>query len=122
MQSCARGQMSHFKGEAAEQCIALDYERRGYRIAARRWRGQGGEIDLIVRKGDLLVFVEVKSSRTKARAAEQLGQRQMARICLSAQGFLAEEPAGQLTDMRFDVAVMDTTGAFDIVENAFGQY
>ncbi|GGH35653.1 putative endonuclease [Cribrihabitans marinus] len=115
-----RGYLNHRTGEAAEQRIARDYERRGFAIAGRRWRGPGGEIDLIARNGRGVVFVEVKQSRDFDRAAERIGRRQMDRICASAQAFLAGEPDGQLTEMRFDVALVDATGAFRIVENAFG--
>jgi len=112
--------MAFHAGAAAEQRIAQDYERRGFTVARTRWRGPGGEVDLILRQGDQVIFVEVKQSRTFAAAAERVSPRQMARICQSAECFLADEPAGLNTDMRIDVALMDATGAFQIVENAFG--
>ncbi|MBK0327111.1 YraN family protein [Rhodobacteraceae bacterium F11138] len=118
--SISRGRMAHYGGEAAEQQIARDYERRGYVVACRRWRGAGGEIDLIARNGDEIVFVEVKKSRTRQGAAERINRRQIARIQASAQEFLEGEPMGQLTPMRFDVALVDANGVFEIVENAFG--
>lgn len=117
-----RGQMAYLSGEAAERRIAQDYERRGFAVAGRRWRGSGGEIDLIARKDGGVVFVEVKKSRDFAAAAERLSRRQMTRICASAGEFLAGEPAGQMTDVRFDVALVDAAGAFEIIENAFGLY
>ncbi len=113
-------QMSYHAGLAAEQRIAQDYERRGFVVARRRWRGAGGEIDLITRNSEGLVFVEVKQSRTFARAAERLSRRQMDRIYASAAQFLAGEPGGQLTNARFDVALVDQVGQFEIIENAFG--
>lgn len=116
----AAGQIAYHSGVAAENCIAQDYERRGFPIAHRRWRGKSGEIDLIARDGDGLVFIEVKKSRSFARAAERLSQRQMGRIYASASEFLALEPRGQLTDVRFDVALVDTQGRVEIIENAFG--
>ncbi len=45
----------------------------------------------------------------------------MARIYASAEAFLAGEPRGQLTNARFDVALVDASGQFEIIENAFGQ-
>ena len=87
----------------------------------RRWRGQGGEIDLILRDGDGLIFVEVKQSRCLARAAESLSHRQMQRICASAEEFLGTQPRGSLTDVRFDLALVDQRGDMQIIENAFGQ-
>jgi len=117
-----RGAREYRAGLAAEARIAQDYERRGLTVARRRWRGQAGEIDLIARDGDSLIFIEVKKSRSFARAAERLGPRQMARLCGAAEEFMAGEPAGLLTEMRFDVALVDGQGQFRIIENAFGQF
>ncbi len=115
-----RGSMAFHAGIAAEQTIAQDYERRGFTIANRRWRGRGGEIDLIVRDGNGLIFVEVKKSRSLARAAESLSSRQMRRIYASAEEFLGTQPDGNLTEVRFDVALVDEIGDFQIIENAIG--
>ena len=115
-----RGRMAHFAGAAAEDLIAQDYERRGFLIERRRWRGQGGEVDLIVRDGNNLIFVEVKKSRNLHRAAESLSGRQMRRIYTSAEEFLAGEALGSMTNVRFDVALVDGQGMSQIIENAFG--
>ncbi len=115
-----RGRAAFHAGMAAENRIAQDYERRGFAIARRRWRGSGGEIDLIFRDGSALVFVEVKHSRTLARAAESLSPRQMQRIYTSAEEFMGSEPLGSLTEARFDVALVDGSGDVQIIENAFG--
>ncbi|MBC7138619.1 MAG: YraN family protein [Defluviimonas sp.] len=116
------GKVSHHGGVAAEAQVAAHYQRGGREIAARRWRGPGGEIDLIAREGNRLVFVEVKKSSSFARAAERLSRRQMDRICRSAAAYLAREPLGQNTEVRFDVALVDGFGRIDILENAFGEY
>ena len=79
-----RGRTEYHAGLAAEDSIARDYERRGFPVARRRWRGRGGEIDLIARDGEGLIFIEVKKSRDFATAAQRLGARQMARLCQSA--------------------------------------
>ena len=115
------GRTAYHAGLAAEDIVARDYARRGRPVAHRRWRGQGGEIDLIVREGDCVVFVEVKKSRSFDAAALRLGRRQMDRLCMAATEFLAGEPRGQLTDMRFDLALIDGRGAMRIIENAFGE-
>ena len=116
-----RGRMAHHAGLAAEMRIAQDYERRGYAVARQRWRGSGGEIDLILRDGTGLIFVEVKQSRSLSQAAESLSPGQMQRICLSAQEYLGTQPDGSLTEVRFDVALVDGQGQTQIIENAFGQ-
>ena len=115
-----RGRMAFHAGLAAENRIAQDYERRGFAVARRRWRGKGGEIDLILRDGNGLIFVEVKQSRDFDRAAQSLTSRQMCRIYASAEEFLGSEPAGSLTEVRFDVALVDGRGDTRIIENAFG--
>ena len=114
------GAVAYHSGFAAEEQVASRYLATGKTIAARRWRGRSGEIDLIVRDGASVVFVEVKRSETFARAAEHLTPRQMDRIWSTASEFLAGEPAGQDTDVRFDVALVDGQGQIDIVENALG--
>ncbi len=113
------GQTSYFAGVAAEDIVASDYARRGRQPVNRRWRGSAGEVDLIVREGDCIVFVEVKKSKSFAQAATRLSRRQMDRIYGAASEFIAGEPKGQLTDVRFDVALVDARGAVQIIENAF---
>ncbi len=106
-------------GLAAEDQVVQHYARRGILVAVRRWRGTRGEIDLIARHGDEVIFIEVKSSRTHAEAMSHLSAAQIARICEAATEFLAGEPKGQLTDIRIDVALVDGRGLIEIVENAF---
>ena len=90
-----RGRCPITRGLAAEEAVAQLYDRSGRDIAAQRWRGTAGEIDLIARDGAEVIFIEVKQSSTHAQAAEHLTPRQMARIYAAASEFLAGEPAGQ---------------------------
>ncbi len=113
------GLMSYHAGLAAEDQVARLYIRNGREIAARRWRGTGGEIDLIARNGAEVIFVEVKKSKTHAMAAEHLTPRQIARLYDTAAEFLGGEPRGQATDVRFDVALVDAMGRIDLRENMF---
>jgi putative endonuclease len=75
-----------------------------------------------MRSGVVVVFVEVKKSKSFAAAAERVSKRQMQRIYQAASEFLAGEPAGQDTEMRFDVALVNGVGEVHILENAFGQF
>ncbi|MEQ6204639.1 YraN family protein [Sulfitobacter sp. HNIBRBA2951] len=113
------GAMSYHAGVAAEGRIAQDYERRGFPLANQRWRGKGGEIDLIVRDGDGLIFVEVKQSRSFDRAAQRISRKQIQRIYNCAEEYLGTQPRGGLTDIRFDVALVNGHGETQIIENAF---
>ena len=113
------GRTSYHAGLAAEDQVVRHYAAAGIVVCARRWRGTRGEIDLIARRGDEVIFIEVKSSATHAGAAAHLSAAQIARICDTATEFLAGEPKGQLTDIRIDVALVDAMGRIDIIENAF---
>ena len=114
-----RGSMGYHAGLSAEAQVARDYERRGYPIAARRWRGKAGEIDLVFHDGDGFVFVEVKKSRSFDQAIERLSQRQIRRVMKAAEEFVGGKPLGSLTQMRFDVALLNTHGMIRVLENAF---
>ncbi|WP_425073019.1 YraN family protein [Sagittula sp. S175] len=116
----AAGMVGYQAGASAELRVAQDYERRGFPIARRRWRGAGGEIDLIAEDGDGLVFIEVKKSRSFDRAAERLTTRQMARLQIAAEEYLGTQPKGSLTDVRFDLALVNGYGEMRVIENAFG--
>ena len=115
-------QTNYHSGLAAEDSVADHYVRIGADIAARRWRGRAGEVDLIAQQGDDLVFVEVKKSRSHSHAARRISQRQMERIYAAAGEYLAASGRDQNTNVRFDVALLDQHGAIDIIENAFGSF
>lgn len=115
-----RGQVAYHAGLAAEKRIAQDYARRGFALARERWRGKRGEIDLILRDGTGLIFVEVKKARDFDLAAASLSARQMQRLYGAAEEYLGNEPAGALTEVRFDVALVNGHGETRIIENAFG--
>lgn len=121
MNGALTGAVSHYAGLAAEASVAAHYLRCGKAVVAERWRGAAGELDLVVRDGAELVFVEVKRSRSFARAAERLTARQVTRILAAASEYLAGEPAGQDTPVRFDVALVNGTGEIEILENALCQ-
>lgn len=112
------GSASYHAGATAENQVAGHYAERGLEIAARRWRGAGGEIDLVARDGDGFVFVEVKKSRSHAQAAARLTLRQIQRLFDAAGEFLGGCPGGLNTRARFDVALVDGSGRIEIVENA----
>ena len=113
-----RGFRAYHSGVSAEQSVERHYVDLGYSVAARRCRNAGGELDLVLRLGAAVIFVEVKKARDFARAAERVSSRQIARLQLAATMFLAGEPMGELTDCRFDVALVNQAGEIEILENA----
>ncbi len=115
-----RGAVSHRAGLTAEACVAAYCMRLGQELLAERWRGGGGEIDLIARDGDEVVFIEVKKSRSFAQAAARISQRQIARLEAAASEFMDFLPEGQNSRVRFDVALVDGAGRIEILKNALG--
>ncbi len=116
----SRGKLSCMSGQMAEEAVIRCYLDAGCQLLSHRWRGRAGEIDLIMRDGDEVVFVEVKKSATHAMAAQRLQARQMNRICLAAQEYADSSAAGSLTPMRFDAALVDGAGRVELIPNAFG--
>ncbi len=112
------GRSNYLAGQAAEDAVLRHYEARGLTLAKARWRGKAGEVDLILRDGDELVFVEVKHSRSFDSAAARLIPKQVERLMRAAEEFAGGEPKGLLTEMRFDVALVNGQGEVHILENA----
>lgn len=116
----ARGIAAHASGHAAERLVADHYADRGCEILECCWRSAAGEVDLILRDGATVVFVEVKKSDSHDIAAQRISRRQMDRICQAALLYTDRLPMGALTELRFDAALVDAGGRVEIVENAFG--
>ena len=111
-------------GQKAEDMAARHLKRHGYKILERNYRTRSGEIDIIAREGETLVFVEVK-----ARTSERYGsakaavtahkQRQVSKVAL---GYL------KMTDQshakaRFDVVTVtrrEGGHVLQLIRNAFG--
>jgi len=112
-----RGAKAHRTGLLAEENAARLLETKGCTILARRHRTPHGEIDLIVRDGAVLVFVEVKARPSRIEAAHSLTARQWARLEGAALHYIAETSQTQV-DMRFDVVLVDRDGICERIENA----
>ena len=108
----------HFGGLAAEDIAARHYEAAGSFVLAKRWKCPEGEIDVICQEGDVLVFVEVKLRRDHQAAAHAISAKQWQRVAAAAQAYISAEGLGLDTDMRFDAALVDGTGALEVIENA----
>ena len=97
-------------GLRGEEIAARHLESRGFRILARRYRTRLGEIDLVARSRDLLVFVEVKTRRGAGFGPpqESVNLLKQARLCRVASLYLAEHPALVRAEIacRFDVVAI----------------
>lgn len=111
------GITSYHAGLAAEDIVGRHYAGFGWSVRDTRWRGTGGEIDVICERGDTIIFVEVKKSRSHDAAAQRLSQRQLSRIHNSAEEYLATQALGLETNTRIDVALVDATGHVVVLEN-----
>lgn len=107
------------RGAEAEELAARHLQAQGLELLARNWRCRYGEIDLILRDGATLVFVEVRSRRRGdyGGAAESISAAKRARLKRSAAAYLAQ--CRHRGACRFDVVLMDADrltwlrGAFD---------
>jgi putative endonuclease len=106
-------------GEAGEETAARFLVSHGLRIVERNYRTRMGEIDLIARDGDVLVFVEVRL-RADARfggAAASVGFAKQRRLAAAARRYLLR--LGREPRCRFDVVTLEhgapewLRGAFD---------
>ena len=93
-------------GLSAETRAAAYLMAKGYRILAKRFRTPYGEIDLVARKRNLLVFVEVKARGSLDEAAYAVTPRQQQRIINAAQAWLMAHPEHAEFDMRFDAMLI----------------
>ena len=98
----------HILGKIGEDLACRELCRRGYAILARRYRTRLGEIDIVARDGETIVFVEVKARRDTAfggaGAAVTLWKQQ--RVARMAADFLARSRCGD-APCRFDVVAID---------------
>lgn len=90
-------------GHRGESLAALYLQAKLYRLRDRRYRTPVGELDLVVERGNTIVFVEVKTRGRRGSEAEALGAVNQNRIARAAQFWLARHPADAARDFRFDV-------------------
>ena len=107
------------KGRRAEQAAAVFLARQGLRVIACNYHCRGGEIDLICRDGNTLVFVEVRQrqSRHFGGAAASITPAKQRRILLAVRYYLANEKRSDTT-CRIDCVLINDEN-IDRIRNAF---
>lgn len=110
----------HAMGLVAETKAGLYLRFKGYKILESRFRTPSGEIDIVARKGNVLVFVEVKLRKTEDAAAEAIHPRNQERVRNAALLYLQKHPEYNDMDMRFDALIMGRETPFRHIENAWG--
>ncbi|WP_410474854.1 YraN family protein [Guyparkeria sp. TX1] len=105
-------------GQQAETLALRHLERTGLKLLRRNARAGRGEIDLILRDGDTLVFVEVRAREDGAlvAAAESLSARKCAKVRETAERLIASQPAWQGLYCRFDVVAITARGAHNHID------
>jgi len=98
----ARRRATHGRGLSAEGWALLALVLKGYRPLARRFAAAGGEIDLVVRRGRTIAFVEVKARATLDAAATAIDARKRARLSRAARAWLARHSLPADVTLRAD--------------------
>lgn len=107
------------KGHAVEALAALYLRLKGYKIIKMRFKTPGGEIDIIARRKNQIVFVEVKGRGEMQAALESVTVRNQSRVEKAARYFIAQHPQLAGFDMRFDAIVFAPPFSFQHLDNAW---
>ncbi len=101
---------SRLLGKRGERRAAWFYRLRGYRIVERNLHMRGGEIDLVVRRGGMLVFVEVKTRQSVAAGygVDAVDRRKKLQIISLTSAYLARHPHDG--EVRHDILSLFWTG------------
>ncbi len=103
---------SHQKGLRAEQIASWFLRLKGYAILETRYKTPFGEIDILAKKGQALICVEVKYRCDQDRAIEAVNPYSQKRIIAAAEFYRARQPRYLEHSVRFDVVTI--SGIFSI--------
>lgn len=95
--------VAFFRGHSAERFAAMVLLLKGFRIVARRYRTRLGEIDLIARRGNLVLIVEVKARSSLEAAQLAVTPQAMRRIEAAADLWLQRQPDLDRLSLRFEL-------------------
>jgi putative endonuclease len=106
---------THREGRRGEDIAAVYLRLKGYKILERNYRVPQGEIDLVCRKGDTIVFVEVKRRKTLSRGSplEAVTTQKISRLSAAGAVYLSRHN-GETLNVRFDVVALSPS------KNIFG--
>ncbi|MEM8795228.1 MAG: YraN family protein [Pseudomonadota bacterium] len=108
-------------GFAAEDHVERHLAKKGFSCLSRRFKVKEGEVDLVVKRSNLIVFVEVKKRKSLSDGLFSITPRAQKRISAAASLWIAENPDYHDADseFRFDAAIVLPDGTIEIVEHAF---
>ena len=107
------------QGDAAEERACRHLEGAGMTIVERNFRARGGEIDIVARKGDVLVFVEVRSREVPdfGTPEESVTPAKRRRIVAAARRYLSNVPPASWREARFDVIAIEGVGNAAVIRH-----
>ena len=114
-----KNKTSYKKGLLAEFLISLYLQIIGYKILEKRFKKKFGEIDLIAKKGSMLVFVEVKNRQNLADGLSSVLRKSQQRIVTTAGIYVQNHPEYAQATLRFDVVVLYSFLKINHIKNAF---
>lgn len=107
------------RGRSAELIALWALRLKGWRLLARRYKAHQGEVDLIMRRGEVTAFIEVKARKSLDGAIASVTPRQARRIAAAARQFMAEDRRAALQACRFDIVAVTPYHWPRHIENAF---
>lgn len=120
-------QTSRDRGQDAEQACCKYLQQQGLKLLAKNYHGRRGELDLVMRDNNTVVFVEVRYRRnnTYGGALESITSSKQEKLRLTAEQYLQRET--ELQNGRFDVVAMtekvqnngSNSYSFEWIKNAF---
>ena len=114
---------NRLSGKFAETLATVYFLLHGFRVVARNYvtgkRTGAGEIDLIVCRKNLLVFVEVKKRSSIDNAAYAILPQQQLRIWKAAENFIKNNPCFAEYDVRFDAFLVSSKMSFRHIADAW---
>lgn len=107
------------RGHWAETLAAFALMLKGYRLLARRFKTPLGEVDLVMRRGRVTAFIEVKTRKTSDEAVIAVTNTAARRIAAAAGLWTARDPRAAQGDCRFDIVTVSPYQWPKHIPNAF---
>ena len=104
--AAGRRRFTYLRGHGAERIALLWLMARGWWPLARRYEAAGGEIDLVMRRGGTIAFVEVKARASMDDALASLSADKRRRVGRAARAWLARHPWAAALTLRADAVFL----------------
>ena len=96
-------QRAEAAGRFSEQMAGWFLRLKGFGILAQRYKAPGGEIDIVAKRGGLIIFVEVKARQSMTDAIHATSNQNRRRVIAAADSFLARHPHLAECVLRYDI-------------------